>query len=154
MKENTCFTTRFMCRTDWKPGCGRDPRHGQVGVVEEAPREVRPPRPRHLARGRADVQREQPAEMARAHAETGREGVLGIGVERAVGDETEGAAHELGRVDPTRFRLAIGAALQAGPEPVGLGGRRERVRTGVAAQRPAAAPFAAVDARGDDCGEL
>ncbi len=131
-----------------------DARHRQIGVVEQSTGEVGSTRPRDLARCRADVLREQTSQVARAHTEPQGERVLDLGVEGAVGDETQRAAHELGRVDPTGLGLAIGPALQARPEPVGLGRRRVGVRARVAAQRPATAPEPAVDARGDDRSEV
>ena len=84
--------------------------NGEVGVVEEAAGEVGAPAARDLGRGRADVNVEQPAQVARAHAEAGRERVLGGVVERAVGDGAQGPAHELGRLDPAGHGFAIGPA--------------------------------------------
>ncbi len=109
-------------------GRGRDLRHGQIGVVEQPPGEVRATRTRDLARSRADVLGEQAPQMARAHAESRREIVLGGVVERAVDDEAQGAAHELGRVDPRRVRFAVGPAAQARPEAVRFGGGGEGIR--------------------------
>ena len=123
-------------------GRGRDLRHRQVGVVEQAAREVRAPRPRDLARRRADVLREQSPQVARAHAEARREIVFGRVVERAVGDAVHGAAHELGRGDPARARARDrdGSAGTAGsrrprPRPGARTGSMLR-RSGVAGQPP------------------
>ena len=135
-------------------GRGRDLRHGQVGVVEQATGEVRAPRTRHLARRRAHVLREEATQVTRARAEPRRELVFGHVVERAVGDAVHGAAHELGRGDPADLRDPIRTAPQAGPEPGRLRGGRVVERAEVALQRRRRTPHrTAVDARGDDSGE-
>ena len=95
--------------------------------------------PGDFGRRRADVLVEQAPQVARAHAEPRREVVFGRVVERAVGDAPHRAAHELGRVDPARVGLAVGAAAQAGPEARRLGRGRVRVRLRVA--RAAGAPL-------------
>ena len=130
VNENTSFTTRFMCRTTGtrpRSRCGSSAgRCRRGGAARSAPGAIA--RPRSVSRrcARANRRRRWRALTPRRVASV----VLGVGVERAVGDEAQRAAHELGRVDPTRFRFAVGAALQAGPEPVGLGGGGERVRDG------------------------
>ena len=69
VNRNTSFITRFICRTLLNPAAVATLRHREVGVVEQAPREVRAgatARPRPASRRRAV---EQAAEVARAHAE-------------------------------------------------------------------------------------
>ena len=137
-----------------EPGRGRDLGERQVGVVEQAAGEVRAPAARDLGRSRADVNVEESAQVARAHPEPGRERVLGGVVERAVGDGAQRPAHELGGLDPTGHRFAIGTAAQARTKAGRLGRRGRRVRPGVARQRRSRAARAAVDPGRDDPGEI
>ena len=137
-----------------EPGRGADVREREIGVVEQTPGEMGAPAARDLGGRRADVDVEQAAEVAGAHAQARCERVLGGVVERAVGDRAQRPAHELGRVDPAGRGLAVGPAAQARAEARGFGRGGEGVRPRVARQRRTTAPRPAVDAGGDDSGEL
>jgi hypothetical protein len=91
--------------------------------------------------------------LASAHSEMFGEIVFGRVVERAVGDAVHGAAHELGRGDPTEIGKAIGSATEAGTEAGRFGRGRMTERQRVSPQRRGRTALAAVDAGRDDAGE-
>ena len=152
---NTSCITRFIWRTLLNPAAAASCAIGRSVSSSSRRGEVRAARTGDLARRRADVLGEQAAQVARAHAEARREVVFGRAVERAVGDAAHRAAHELGRRDPTRLgrRDRDGSAGTAGsrrPRP------RPRARTAACCGAAACAgqPGAAIDAGGDDAGEV
>ena len=117
-------------------GGGRDLRHRQVGVVEQAPGEVRAARTRDLARGRADVlRRTGAAGGARSHrgASARSSSVMSSSAPSAMQcmarHTSSGAA-----IHPTSGTRS-GTAPQARPEAGGFRGGRVTERQQVASQR-------------------
>ena len=129
--------------------------HRQLGGVEQRAGEVGPPRGCHRARRGAQVAREQPAQVALAHAELGGQGAAVAGVERAVLDEPQRARHGGRRAVPGRRagrRLRPAAPARAKAGRLGRGGAGEEAH--VAAQRRAGrTDRPAVDAGGHHRGE-
>ncbi len=129
--------------------------HRQLGGVEQRAGEVGAPRRGHRARRGAEVAREQPAQVALADPELGRQRAAVAAVERAVLDEAQPARHRGRRAVPGR---RAGRRLRAAAPARAKAGRLGRGRAGeeahVAAQRRAGrADRPAVDAGGHHRGE-
>lgn len=131
------------CEACGKGGVG----DGEVGVIQEAPREVGTAGARKLGRGDADVLIEQATQMAGGHAEARGEGVLGLAFEGTSEDELHGAANELGPVPAHGLALAVGTAAEASAE---AGGRGDAVATDVPRVGRGDTVGTAVDPRSDD----
>ena len=122
--------------------------HGHVGVVEQPPGEVRPPRHGQLARSDAQVVVEDPPQVPGRDREPGPERRLGPGVQHSLDDQLDRTAHQLGRIRSEGARGPVRTAAQAGPEPRRFRARGQLERPHVLGPGPRAAAGPAVDAGG------
>ena len=123
----------------------------QVGIVEQAPREMCATGMSELRRRDTDVFCEQSSEVTRRHGEAPAQGRLTVVVERACDDQPDRTADQFLCVRRDIAGRPVGPAPQTRPEAGGLGRRRQLEGRHVLGTRSRAAPRAAVDARGSHC---
>jgi hypothetical protein len=93
----------------------------QVGVVQQAPGEMRPPRASELIRRHPEMVVEQPPQMTRRHPAPRADGGLRGLVQHPADDQLDRPADELGRVLAHLSGHPVRPAAQTGP--ISRGGR-------------------------------